>query len=229
MKKGFFLVIDGSDGSGKTTQVKLLAKALHQKKIPHEIVDFPRYKDNLYGQLVERYLEGEFGGIKNVNPYLMSLAYAGDRMLAKPLIDKWLSEGKLVIANRYVPSNKAHMGANLPPKERAKFIKWLDQLEYETHGIPKEDLVVFLYVPAKIGQQNVDQRDQKRDIHESSLKHLEEANKMYLKLAKMEPHWQVMECTKDGKMKSKEGIHQEIMGILSRLVSPINSSSFRWV
>lgn len=217
MKKGFFLVIDGSDGSGKTTQVKLLEKAFKQRKISFEVIDFPRYKDNIYGQLVERYLEGKFGGIKNINPYLVSLAYAGDRMLAKPLIDKWLSEGKLVIANRYVPSNKAHMGANLPPKERAKFIKWLDQLEYETHNIPKEDLVIFLHVPAEIGQQNISQRGRKRDIHEDSLKHLEEANKMYLKLAKAESHWQVVECIRDGKMRNREEIHREIISLLEKL------------
>src|SRR5438045_2336719 len=113
MKKGFLIVIEGIDGSGKTTQANLLSGYLKSKNIPHEVINFPRYEDNLYGKLIRRYLNGEFGEAKKVDPYLMSLAYAGDRNLAKPLIENWLLEGKIVVANRYVSSNKAHMGANL--------------------------------------------------------------------------------------------------------------------
>lgn len=212
MKKGRLIVIDGIDGSGKTTQIELLTKSLEQQSIPYEVISFPRYEDNIYGKLIKRYLEGEFGSINEVNPYLMALAYAGDRALAKPKIDSWLSEGKLVIVNRYVSASKAHLGANLPEEKRAEFFKWLDILEYETNKIPKEDLTILLSVDPKIGQKNVSGNH--TDIHEESLKHLEQANEIYLSLAKKEDNWYVVDCMEDGEMKTKEEVHQEIMHIL---------------
>ena len=129
MSKGFLIVIDGIDGSGKSIQVDLLSKYLEEKNIPFEIISFPRYEDNEYGKLVKRYLEGEFGGINEVNPYLISLAYAGDRALAKPLIENWLNGGQVVIANRYVSSSKARRLLGWNPQTDLdvglnKTIKW---------------------------------------------------------------------------------------------------------
>ncbi|TSC88270.1 MAG: thymidylate kinase [Microgenomates group bacterium Gr01-1014_7] len=212
--KGKLIVIDGTDGAGKTTQINLLSRWLKEKKIAYEVISFPRYGQNQYAKLVKKYLEGEYGSINKVDSYKISKFYAGDRLLAKPLIEKWLSRGKLVLANRYVSSNKAHMGANLPAKEREKFFKWLDKLEYETNGIPKEDLTILLDVDPKVGQKNVLSK-QKPDLHEDSLAHLEQANKIYLQLSGAEPNWQVVNCMQNGQMRSKEDIHREIMNILN--------------
>lgn len=212
MKKGQLIVIDGIDGSGKTTQVNLLAQYLEQQKIPYEVISFPRYEDNIYGKLIKRYLEGEFGSISEVNPYLMACIFAGDRALAKPKIEKWLAEDKLVIANRYVSASYAHLGANLPEEKRAEFIKWLDDLEYGTNGIPKEDLTILLKVNPKVGQKNVSGRH--TDIHEQSLKHLEQAQEIYLRLAKGENNWYVVGCMKDGNMKPPDEIHQSVVQII---------------
>ncbi|MBU1000342.1 hypothetical protein KKE78_03035 [Patescibacteria group bacterium] len=212
MKKGLLIVVDGIDGSGKTTQIKLLANNLKEQRIPFETISFPRYKDNIYGELIKRYLEGEFGSIHEVNSYLMSCIFAGDRVLAKPLIEKWLSKGKLVLVNRYVSASKAHMGANLEKGKREPFFKWLDNLEYETNAIPKEDLAILLNVDPKIGQKNVAGRH--RDIHEQNLKHLDEANKIYLSLAKKENNWYVVGCMKDREMRKPQDIHQELLKIL---------------
>lgn len=211
MKKGLLVVIDGIDGSGKTTQINLLTKSLEEKQIPYGVISFPRYGDNIYGKLVRRYLKGEFGSINEVNPYLMALAYAGDRALAKFQIEQWLKEGKVVLANRYVSSSKAHLGANLAEEKREEFIKWLDELEYKTNGIPKEDLTILLSVDAKIGQQN--STDQ--DIHEKNIQHLERASKIYLDLAKSEDNWYVVDCMKDGEMKTQRDIHREIVSLPS--------------
>ncbi|MBU1031890.1 hypothetical protein KKE03_03145 [Patescibacteria group bacterium] len=202
------VVIDGIDGSGKSTQIELL-----KKKLNFETISFPRYEDNLYGKLVKRYLEGEFGSINEVDPYLLALAYAGDRVLAKSQIKKWLNEGKLVLTNRYVSASKAHLGANLPENQREEFFRWLDQLEYKENKIPKEDLVILLTVDPKIGQKNV-QGVHGPDIHEENLKHLEDANKIYLGLAKKENNWYVVDCMKGDQMGSQEEIHQEILKIL---------------
>lgn len=213
--KGKLIVIEGIDGSGKTTQINLLAKALAEKKIPHEVISFPRYGDNIYADLVARYLEGEFGSIAEVNPYLISLSFAGDRLLAKPEIEKWLNEGKIVLANRYISANKAHMGAHLPEDRREEFISWLDELEYQTDQMPREDLTILLSVDPKTGQKNVSHR--LSDLHEENLKHLEEANKIYLELSKKESNWHVVDCMRDDQMRSPEEIHQELLSILEKV------------
>ena len=135
---GKLIVIDGIDGSGKTTQIELLTKYFSERDFPYQTISFPRYEHNLYGKLIRRYLGGEFGSISQVNPYLVALAYAGDRALVKSLIEEWLRGGKVVIVNRYVSSSKAHLGANLPEEKREEFFTWLDDLEYKTNNIPKE-------------------------------------------------------------------------------------------
>lgn len=215
MRKGLLIVIDGIDGSGKTTQIDMLSTYLRQEDTDHEVISFPRYEDNIYGKLVKRYLEGEFGDLTKVNPYLVALVYAGDRFLAKPLIGNWLTEGKLVLSNRYVSASYAHLGANLPARDREEFIAWLDELEYKTNGIPKEDLAIILTVDPRIGQRNVLAKS-RPDIHEASLRHLEEANKIYLNLAKNKPDWYVVDCMKDGKMRSPEEIHKQILTIVKK-------------
>ncbi|OGE64431.1 dTMP kinase [Candidatus Daviesbacteria bacterium RIFCSPLOWO2_02_FULL_36_7] len=212
MKRGRLIVIEGIDGSGKTTQIELLKEYLASQGVPLEVISFPRYEENIYGRLIKRYLEGEFGSLEKINPYLMACIFAGDRMLAKDQIEQWLSEGKIVIANRYVSSSKAHMGANLPEEKRAEFLSWLDELEYETNKIPKEDLTILLDIEPRIGQKNVLGRH--TDLHEENLKHLEQASKIYLELAKKESNWYVTPCMTDGKMKSLEDIYQEIAQVL---------------
>ena len=214
--QGKLIVIDGIDGSGKTTQIDLLSQYLSDKSIPYEIISFPRYEDNLYGTLIRRYLEGEFGGIKDVNPYLLALAFAGDRALAKPLMESWLNSRKLVIANRYVSSSKAHLGANVAENKREEFMEWLDQLEYGTHKLPKPDLNLLLNVDPRIGQKNVEGKH--KDLHEQDIKHLEQAAKIYLELAKAETNWQLVNCMEGDKMASKENIHKQITAILSKLI-----------
>lgn len=213
MNKGKLVVIEGIDGSGKTTQIELLKKYLASQGVPLEAISFPRYEDNIYGKLIKRYLGGEFGSLEQVSPYLMSLSYAGDRFLAKQLIEKWLTEGKIVIANRYVSSSKAHLGANLPEEKRGEFFKWLDELEYRTNGMPKEDLTILLNIDPKVGQMNI--IDRHPDIHEKNLKHLKQAGQIYMNLAKEESGWYIVECMEADQVRSQEEIHQEIINILN--------------
>lgn len=210
--KGHLLVIEGIDGSGKTTQTNLLSEYLMTKNIPHEVINFPRYEDNLYGKLIRRYLSGEFGEVSNVNPYLIALAYAADRALAKPQIESWLNSGKLVVANRYVSANKAHLSANLDEEKREEFMRWIDKLEYETNALPKEKLNILLNVDPNVGQKNVSGGG--KDIHEDSIKHLEEAANIYLELSKAEENWKIVECMEGGKMKTPEAIHKAVVEIL---------------
>lgn len=208
--KGLLIVIDGIDGSGKTTQIEFLARSLKEQNIPFEMISFPRYEDNIYGKLVKRYLEGEFGSITEVNPYLMALAYAGDRALAKDLITGWLNGGKLVLANRYVSASKAHLGANLSEEKRKEFFLWLDELEYQTNGMSKEDRTILLTVEPAVGQKNALIKNSP-DLHEENIKHLEKAQEIYLDLAKKENNWYVVDCMRDGVMRAPEDIYEELM------------------
>ncbi len=196
--QGKLIVLDGIDGSGKTTQIELLKRYLASQGIAWEAISFPRYGNNKYTNQIEKYLKGEL----EVDPDTIAKAYAGDRMLAKPEIEGWLKSGKLVIANRYTGANIAHLGIDL--KE----------------DMPKPDLTILLDVDPKVGQENALEH-QKKDIHEQNLKHLEKAAKIYLELAKSEPNWVVVDCMKDGQMRTPESIHQEIVKILQGvLLSP---------
>ncbi|MDO8618854.1 MAG: dTMP kinase [Candidatus Daviesbacteria bacterium] len=211
-----FIVIEGTDGAGKTTQIKLLEKALKKIKKSYKVIDFPRYKDNEYGKLIFRYLLGEFGKLEQVSPYLASLPYAGDRLLAKPEIEKWLKQGQLVIANRYASANKGHMSAKLPVSERKQFVDWLNNLEYKINEIPREDLVILLFLDPKLAQKNINTRARLADIHEKDFNYQKKVAKAFLELSKSEKNWVVVNCAKNGKMKKPQEIHEEISGILKR-------------
>lgn len=226
MKKGKFVVIEGLDGSGKTTQLKLLVKYCQRHGIKTAVVDFPQYYDTFFGKLVGRYLKGDFGDINQLSPYLCSLLYAGDRWQSKVKMDLALTKGELLLANRYTSSNMGFMGAKIKnKKERNKFIDWLKKLEWEIYGIPRPDLVIYLSVDPAIGQKLVDGKAKrrylgakgKRDIHESSLPYLRRVAGTYLELCKKFPNWVEVECLdRNEKIKSRQKIHQMVVGRLRR-------------
>lgn len=213
MKKGQLIVIEGVDGSGKTTQINLLKKFLDLQGVPWEAISFPQYGKNEYADYIYQYLSGKFGSINDIEVHELAKKYADDRKTVKDFIAGWLESGKLVIANRYISSSKAHLGAHILENEREKFIEWIDQLEYEDNQMPREDLTILLNVDPKVGQQNSKDKNHP-DLHEDNLKHLEEARKTFLKLA-LEDNWEVVECMADGVMRSPEDIQTEIIKIVN--------------
>src|SRR3990167_8453524 len=161
-KKGKLIVIDGGDGSGKTIQAKLLLGYFKTNKLPAKYFDFPQY-ESFYGKTVAKFLRGEFGNIDQVSPYLASLAYALDRASAKNEMEFLLKKGGYIIANRYATSNIAHQGAKFfSIKEREHYLKWVYELEYKIHRIPKEDIVIYLYVPWQIGSKLTENRKKRK-------------------------------------------------------------------
>ena len=223
-RRGKLIVIDGTDGSGKATQTKLLVDYLKRKKYRVKYIDFPRYYSSFHGGMVGRYLSGEFGGLSEVDPYLASLTYALDRLTAKEELEDWLKAGNIIVANRYTSSNMAYQTARVEKSEREKFLRWLVEMEYKVHKLPQEDIVIFLHLPVEIGQKLVDKKDKraylaqkKRDLHEANLKYLKEAEKMYLELAEKFKHWVKIECLdKKGEILFPEKIHEKILLLLQK-------------
>ena len=214
-RKGKLIVIDGGDGSGKTTQAQMLVEYLKSKKIPVKYVDFPQYRRTFHGKTVERFLKGEFGGIDQVSPYLASLAYAIDRASAKREMDDFLALGGVIVANRYATSSMAHQAAKFTnPEEQNDFLKWIYELEYKVHKIPKENMVVYLHVPYQFAADLVQKRAIKKgvsqDIAEKSLDHQKKSEEMYLTLAKKYKHWKTIDCVQNGVMMDRQSIQNKI-------------------
>ena len=225
-RKGKLIVIDGGDGSGKTTQAHLLVEHLKKKNILVKYVDFPQYYHSFHGKTIAKFLRGEFGSIDEVSPYLASLAYALDRATVKREMDDFLTKGGYIIANRYATSNMAHQGAKLKDEyEQKEFLKWIYELEYKVHKIPKENMVVYLYVPWKVGiglsvsRIKQEYLKDKSDIAEKDINHRIEAEKMYLELAKKYKHWVKVDCVENEKLLSKEEIFRKVLKIVEPLLS----------
>lgn len=226
MKKGIFIVIEGTDGSGKATQARLLAT--HLRKAGHKIAefDFPQYFKSS-SDFVKAYLQGRFGSIKEVSPRKASLLYAFDRFEASADIKKALSEGKVVLANRYVGSNMGHQGAKISDtEERLKYFIWDMELEYNILEIPRPDINIILRVPAKIAQKLVDEKlgkerfytnGKKRDLHEASLSHLKKAETTYTEIARYFPkQFTLIDCAPEGRLLPVEDIAGKILKIVKK-------------
>jgi dTMP kinase len=217
--RGKFIAIEGIDGSGKRTQLELLARALESRGVACAQFSFPRYESS-FGKLVARYLNGEFGPLSAVDPHFSALLYAGDRFESKSALEAALAGGKTLLADRYIASNLAHQTARIPQGHREEFLKWLRYLEYRIYGLPSEDIVLFLRLPVSEAQRLVGMKKAReytslqRDLQEADEKHLEEAAHVYERLAK-EPNWATVECSADGKLLSPDAIHAAVMAEVS--------------
>lgn len=222
-QRGRFIVIDGTDGSGKATQTNLLLQELKVNGYPVEMTDFPQYGTKSAG-LIEEYLNGKYG---QVGPEAASIFYAIDRFDASFKIRKWLNQGKIIISNRYVTANAGHQGGKIKDDlDRLKFFKWLDNLEYNIFGIPKPDLNIILHMPAEMAQKLVDKKSaidrkyangKKRDLHEADLKHLKNAEKVYLEIAKLFPNTKLVECVAGEKLLHPANVHNKVWDLVRRI------------
>jgi len=224
-QKGKLIVIEGSDGSGKSTQLALLKNYLKKKHYPVQTYKFPDY-EAFFGRMIGAYLRGEYGDLQTVNPYLISVIYAQDRAQSKKKLDEWINNGNILLLDRYVPSNLAHQCGRLPRSEREKFLKWESELEYTINKIPREDIVIYLHIPYKVSMRLLDNHNrpghtyakgQKKDIVEKNEEYLQRSEETYNWLAEKFSHWVTVECIDEkGSLKSKEDIHEEVKQIVRK-------------
>ncbi len=223
---GKLIVIDGTDGSGKATQVKILADRLQAEGHKIFVADFPRYGESS-AHFVEQYLNGHYGGLEAVGPKKGSMFYALDRFAASFELQEKLDQGYIILSNRYVTASMGHQGAKITDgNERNEFFHWLHELEYEILGIPRPQVNIILHVPAEISQKLVDKKvtrayienGAKRDLHEGNLDHLKAAEQVYLEIADKFDDFTLIECVKDGTIMSREEIAQLVWDEIQKAI-----------
>ncbi len=226
--RGGFIVIEGPDGCGKSTQIGRLCK--HLKKIPvrHKFIHFPRYNHKPYGALISLYLNGAFGKAQAVNPYLASLLYACDRKDADRHIRKWVASEMLVISDRYYLSNLAYQGAKIAKaSDRERFASWLYNLEFRHNRIIKPDLYIYLDVPTNFILANLNKKRHGTDrdyllrdcydIHEKDTAYQAKVIRQYKEIAASSKDVTFVRCyTSKGDILSPEDISEIILDKLQK-------------
>lgn len=222
MKMGKLIVIEGTDGSGKSTQFGLLTQRLEQDGCQFKRLVFPRYTEES-SALIRMYLQGAFGTKpSDVNSYAASAFYAVDRYASyKQDWGQWYEAGGLVLSDRYTTSNAVHQAAKEAPDQRQEYLRWLYEFEYDRLGLPRPDLTIYLDVPTDFTEKLMRHREQAQgtqaDIHEQDLAYLATCRESGRAAARFYG-WTVIECVRDGAMRSIEDIHEEIFSHVTKLL-----------
>lgn len=220
--KGKLIVFEGTDGSGKATQSRLLCQHLTREGIPFKNIDFPRY-----GQpsavMVQEYLNGNLG--KNpgdVNAYAASMFFSMDRYASyKQDWGGFYEDGGLIVADRYTTSNAVHQASKLPEGERREYLDWLFGLEYGRLGLPEPDLVLYLDMPTEITERMMRGRESATGTHAD----IHEQDEAYLKSCRDNARevvrqcgWHVIRCAEGDDPRSVEEIHREVWDVVKGLL-----------
>jgi dTMP kinase len=227
-KKGKFIVIDGSDGSGKATQSALLMDRLTKEGHTVRMVDFPEYYKNFFGGFIGECLANKEYNFLHVHPKIASTLYAADRFESKEKIELWLKKGYVVVANRYVSANQIHQGGKIKdPSKRKEFLRWLDDMEHRVFGIPRPDIVTYLDLPVPVVRKLMAERNKnqtraylknKKDVHEASLDFLKNSRNAALWLSDELPYFRKIECAPKGSIISREEIHEMVFKEVKKIV-----------
>ncbi len=230
-----FIVIEGTDGSGKATQTKLLLEYLLKRGYKTKTIDFPRYYDNFWGAFIGQGLNGDFGPWNKIDPHIISTFYALDRQESAKLIRSWLKKNFIVVSDRYTSANQLYQAGKIDdPKERNDFIDWLEHLEFEIFKIPKPDLVIFLDVPPHIATKLLEKKSndkkkryskERKDLHEKDKELNIRAYKQGIRLSKKLPYFRRVVCHKNDKILSPQEIHEKIVKLVQEYLpeqEPLN-------
>ena len=222
---GKLFVIDGTDGSGKQTQLKELEERLTKEGIDYKKVSFPNY-DSPSSSLVKMYLSGEFGAhAKDVSPYIASTFFAADRYATyKKDLEDYYKNGGIILADRYTTANMVHQAGKIADKqEREKFLDWLWDYEFNLYGLPIPTKSFFLNMPPDYAEELMKNRENKftheakKDIHESDKSHLIDAYNAACDLVD-KYDWYEVKCVKNGQIRTIDDIHEEIYNEIKKYI-----------
>lgn len=219
------IVIEGVDGAGKSTQIRMLQDFFTRMCQRIEYLHFPRTDAPYFGELIARFLRGEFGSLNQVDPYLVAMLYAGDRKDAAGMIRQWLIEGRVVLLDRYTYSNIAYQCAKIADKEaQDKLMDWILSLEFVHFGIPRPDINIFLDVPFSFTERKLTAARSgsdrsylqgTRDIHEEDLNFQKKVRDIYLRVAEKDGRLALIDCSnRKGEMLSPDQIFEAIIAML---------------
>ena len=219
---GKLIVIEGLDGSGKSTQIERLIDRLNEKNITFKQIKLPDYESDS-SAVVKMYLNGEFGkNPDDVNAYAASAFYTVDRFANYKT--KWKEDydnGVLILADRYTASNAYHQATKLPEEEWDSFFEWLSEFEYKKIGVPEPDAVIYLDMPVEISQKMMTGRyngdENKKDIHEKNISYLNKC-RVAAKHASAKLGWYLIDCSDGENPRSIESISSEIYEIIENLI-----------
>jgi dTMP kinase len=230
---GKLIAVEGIDGSGKRTQVDLLTLTLKSRGHSVYSTGFPQY-DSWFGKMVGQFLNGDFGSLENVDPHFSALLYAGDRFESKFKLEAALDNGQIVLVDRYIGSNLAHQTARVPPAKRSEFLAWIEHLEYNVYGLPRESLILYLRVPPQEAQRLITLKaarsytSAQKDLQEASFRHLQDAAEMYDSLSRSVP-WATIQCfdAMQGAMREPEEIAIEVLAAVEGALSSARAGEGR--
>ena len=214
---GKLFVIDGTDASGKQTQLRRLQERLEKENIDYKLVSFPNY-DSPSSSLVKMYLSGEFGeNAKEISPYIASTFFAVDRYATfKKDLEEYYNNGGIILADRYTTANMVHQAGKIENKEdREKFLNWLWDYEFNLYKLPVPTKVFFLDMPPEYAfklmqnRENKFTHEAKKDIHERDKSHIIDSYNAAREVAD-KYNWTKIECVREGVIRTIEEIHEDI-------------------
>ncbi len=215
--RGRLIAIEGIDGSGKGTQAALLRDALVGRGLKTALISFPRYRDTFFGARIGDFLNGRFGSLSEVHPFLAATLFAGDRLESRPMLLEAIATQDVVVLDRYVASNVAHQAAKREGDERRTLTEWIQNLEYDVNQLPQPDLAVLLDLPAATAQRLIARKnarsytDRAVDLQEADAQYLEKVRKVYLDLAGNGDGWRVIEVERGGAIRPVNEIAAELL------------------
>ena len=223
-----FIVFEGLDGAGKSTQIKLLTDYLNKAGVSSKFLHFPRVEEGLIGDMIARFLRGEFGKSEDINPYFVALMYSQDRNNAKEMLRGYINDYDYLIVDRFVYSNIAFQCAKVSDKlEKEALRDWILKLEFTENALPKPDMTMYLKMPFDFientltkGRKGEDRSYLKgnTDIHEDDLNLQRNVDIEYLKMAEIDDRLKVVDCQdKDGKLLEPEAINANIIRLIAML------------
>lgn len=213
------VVIEGIDGSGKGTQAARLRERLQRRKLRVGLLSFPRYEATFFGRRIGDFLNKRFGDLHEVDPFLASLLYAGDRFESRGELLRQLSENDVLILDRYVPSNMAHQAGKQTGEARRQLSEWIETVEYEIYGLPRPDLVILLDTPAQVSQELIARKAQRTytaeaaDMQEADSDHLSQTRTVYCELA-AERGWSILPVTVGGQLRPIDHITDDVENLV---------------